>query len=227
MSTKNNNLSTLDSTWISDALPQREAVGSGSKDGGSVAPSLSGVNILLTDEHYKHSLGIVRHLGRVGAHVSIIATSKESLACRSRFCHQVILSDGPTVGALVGSTLRAIKQMHFDLVMPVSYPMTLALARRRDEVVAYTHLELAKTSAIERAADKARMMELARKIGVPVPKSFLVTELRDRGGELRYPVVVKPQKESPGRGPILYLQNSGELRDFLSAESESKLCCEN
>jgi len=185
-------------------------------------PGISGATVLVTDEHYKHSLGIVRQLGRLGAHVSVVAASKESLACRSRFCKEVILSDGHTVEALVETTLRAVSERRFDLVMPVSYPMTLALARRRDDLAAYTHLEVMGSEAIEQAADKAKMTQLAGRIGIPAPKTFLLTEVQGRLQELSFPVVIKLQKESPGRLPIRYVHNLTELKGILSAELGDK-----
>lgn len=185
-------------------------------------PSISGSTVLVSDEHYKHSLGIVRHLGRMGVRVTVVANSRDSLACRSRYCHGVILSSAPTLEALVETTLRAVKHNHFDLVMPVSYPMTLALAQRREQLTLYSHLELVESHAIERAAHKLKMTDLARQMGVPVPKTLLASQLWDHAGELTFPVVIKPQKESPGRPPIRYARNLEELENILSGELENE-----
>jgi len=177
--------------------------------------SLSRSAVLLSDEHYKHSLGIVRHLGRMGVRVTMVAASKHSLACSSRYCREVILSPAGTVEALVDTTLQAARQRHFDLVMPVSYPMTLALAKQREQLDSYTRLEVVASHTLERAADKAKMIVLAGKLGVPAPRTFSSSEIHERAGELIFPVVIKPQQESPGRPPIRYARNLRELWEIL------------
>jgi predicted ATP-grasp superfamily ATP-dependent carboligase len=100
--------------------------------------------------------------------------------------------------------------------------MTLALSRRRDYLAAYTHLELMESEAIEQAADKAKMTQLAGRIGIPVPKTFLLTEVQGRLKELCFPVVIKLQKESPGRLPIRYAHSLTELNHVLSTDLTSK-----
>ena len=133
---------------------------------------VAGLRALVSDEHYKHSLAIVRHLGRLGVHVEVVAASRSSLACRSRYCRSVVLSRSGCLEDLVEATLAAVRAGRFDLVIPVSYSMTRALARRRDELLGRARLELAETAAIELAADKLKMTELAASVGVPVPKTL-------------------------------------------------------
>jgi predicted ATP-grasp superfamily ATP-dependent carboligase len=177
---------------------------------------IAGSSVLLSDEHYKHSLGIVRHLGRMGALVSVVAGSRGSLACCSRYCRRVILSPAPSLEALVDTIVQAVQREHFDLVMPVSFPMTLALAKRRAELVPHTHLELVKSHAIERAADKLQIMQLAEQVGVPVPKTIIASQITEHRSELRFPVVVKLRKECPGHAPVRYANNLSQLERILA-----------
>src|SRR5215475_4800589 len=112
--------------------------------------SVSALNVLVCDEHYKHSLGIVRNLGRRGVNVDVLATSEDSLACRSRYRRRVVLSGSADIPGLIETALRAVKSERVDLVIPVSYSMTLAMARRKAEFLNYTRIELADSNAIER-----------------------------------------------------------------------------
>jgi predicted ATP-grasp superfamily ATP-dependent carboligase len=185
---------------------------------------LSAPRVLITDAHYKHSLAILRHLGKMGVHVSVVASTKDSLVARSKYCHETILSAGATVDAYVQSTLQAVRRSHYDLIIPVSYSMTLALARQRDQLLRYSHLELVDSKTIECAADKLQMAELARKIAVPVPQTFAPAnsdELRNGLHDLAFPVVVKPQNESPGHPPVRYAKNRKELELLLEKFSFS------
>jgi predicted ATP-grasp superfamily ATP-dependent carboligase len=180
---------------------------------------LRGAHVLVSDEHYKHALGVVRHLGRMGVNVSVVASSKDSLVCRSRYCKEVVLSLAANVDALVAVTLEIVQRQHFDLVMPISFPLTLAIGRLRDLFPAHTALELAASDAIERAGNKVQMTQLAEMIGLAAPKTFVPlseSDLTLRGGELRFPVVIKPKKESPGHAPVRYAKNAEELKHIFS-----------
>jgi predicted ATP-grasp superfamily ATP-dependent carboligase len=180
----------------------------------------SGVSVLITDEHYKSSLGLVRHLGRKGVRVSVVAVSKSSLACRSHYCQEVVPADSPGEEAIVEATLRAIRRRQFDLVMPVSYPITRALAQRKDEVRQYAGLEVAPLACIERAANKTAMMQLAEMTGVPVPKWCVPASAEEAirfATECGFPVVAKPQRESPGRS-VRIAQNCSDLRALWPAD---------
>lgn len=186
---------------------------------------LAAASVLITDEHYKHSLGIVRHLGQLGARVSVVASAKDSLVCRSRYCQETVFSTAPTIEGFVEATLQAVHRKHYDLVIPVSYPMTLALARHRSQLIHYTHLELVESNTIELAGNKVKMTELAGKIGVPAPRSFAPAspdEINSGLCELTFPIVIKPRKESPGHPPVRYARNRGELQKLLAGESFSE-----
>jgi predicted ATP-grasp superfamily ATP-dependent carboligase len=215
-------LSTVDVIPVGETAERYGPAPRAAKDLGTSARGIAGSTILISDEHYKHSLGIVRQLGRRRAQVSIVASSRDSLACRSRYCHEVILSPAATLEALVETVLRAVRARHFDLVMPVSYPMTLALARRRDELCRYTNLELVESEAIEMAANKAKMVDLASRLGVPAPRTFRSAEIQNHADQLTFPIVVKPQRELPGRSPVRYARNAEELEEILSGKTGEK-----
>src|SRR5215831_10530377 len=109
MLTRENEFSTVDLPLeVEAAVHGNGALALESNSPRSNAQGISGATVLVSDEHYKHSLGIVRQLGRMGAHISIVAASKDSLVCRSRYCKEVILSSAATVEALVETTLQAV-----------------------------------------------------------------------------------------------------------------------
>jgi predicted ATP-grasp superfamily ATP-dependent carboligase len=184
--------------------------------------ALAGIRVLVTDEHYKHSLGIVRQLGRKGVFVTLVAGSKESLACRSRYCREVILAESGRPESLVEKILQTLQRNHFDAVIPVSYTMTLALAERGDQVLKCTKLEVPPPETIALAANKLEMTRLAQRLGVPAPVTMRASEFEQHDTELRFPVVIKPQQESPGRPPVRYAQNKDQLLAILQEVSDSR-----
>ena len=188
----------------------------------AVSSSIAGASALVTDEHYKHSLGIVRHLGRQGVFISVAAGSKESLACRSRYCREVTLSADGRPDSLVQTIVGAVRQRHFDLVIPVSYTLTLALAQRKDQLLPYTRLEVPPSQAIAQAADKLQMTRLAEQVGVPAPRTVRPHELSRIQDSLLFPLVIKPQQESPGRPPLRYVHNEEQLWAVLEEHTNSR-----
>lgn len=195
----------------------------GLKASRSSRSSIAGMKVLISDENYKNSLGIVRHLGQMGVHVSVLARSPNSLVCRSRYCREVIPSRSETVESLVEAALNAVRERQFDLITPVSYALTLALAQRRHDFLPLTDLELVDSDTIELAANKLKMVELAESAGVPAPKTMKATDALSCNVDLKFPVVVKPQKESPGHPPVRFARNLEELRAALSRQEGATL----
>jgi predicted ATP-grasp superfamily ATP-dependent carboligase len=155
----------------------------------------------------------------MGVHVSVVTHRKDSLVARSKYCRETVPSAGSTVEDYVQSALQAVRQNKYDLVMPVSYPMTLALARKREQLIPFSHLELVDSKTIECAANKVKMAELAKQVGVPAPKSFVPTnldEIDDGLSGMKFPVVIKPQKETPGRCHVKYARDRSELQSLLA-----------
>jgi predicted ATP-grasp superfamily ATP-dependent carboligase len=187
----------------------------------AASQGIAGTHALVTDEHYKHSLGIVRQLGKQGVFVSVVAGSKGSLACRSRYCREVILARNGRTESLIETTLRAVQEKHFDLVIPVSYSMTLAFAQRKDQLLPYTQLELPPYETIAQAADKLEMIRRAKRMGVPTPRTIRASKRDPLDAELRFPLVIKPQRESPGRPPIRYVYRKEQLSAALLELSDS------
>ena len=203
--------------------PEEVTAARGSEPGrrGGQAGGIANLRVLVSDEHYKHSLGIVRQLGRLGAHVEVLAASRNSLACRSRYCRGVVHAGARTVEAMVAAILNVVRNGRFDLVIPVSSAMTRALAKRRAEILPFAQMELADSAAIEMASDKFAVTQLAERLGVPVPRTTPASHALRYADELRFPVVVKPRTEAPGRAPVRYAQSPGELRDILLASRTS------
>lgn len=172
----------------------------------------------MTDESYKHSLGIIRQLGRMGVRVSVVATSRDSLVCRSRYRSDIVWSKAATTEAVLEAALGAVKGKRYDLLMPVGFPMTMALAQAREQFIPYVNLELASTAKMVRAANKAEMADLAREVGVPAPRTSVLSgmdELESLVAGMAFPIVVKPKMESR-KGVVAYARTMAELRTICS-----------
>jgi predicted ATP-grasp superfamily ATP-dependent carboligase len=181
---------------------------------GKAAPrSISGMSVLVTDEHYKHTLGIVRRLGQAGVNVTLMANSSQSLVALSRHCKNILQVPEGGIGPLVEATLKAVQETNFDLLLPVGFTTTLAITHRRAEFERFVRLQLASPEKIELAANKKCMAELASTVDVPVPRTSLPSskaEWNTLAKDFTYPVVVKPLMETAGRS-VSYAMDQNEL----------------
>lgn len=81
--------------------------------------------------------------------------------------------------------------------MPMTEIATLLLTRHREELPPRCKLPFASAEAINRASDKAGIVELARTLGVPVPAFMLAStaiEAHALAPHLSFPLVIKPAR---------------------------------
>jgi predicted ATP-grasp superfamily ATP-dependent carboligase len=145
-------------------------------------------------------LQTARILAARGVPVIGIARDPDHFACRTRVCAQAYRAE--TAGPAL---IEALERLAPSLAAPaVLYPCTddavLALSRERERVQASYRLVLPDAHVVESLVDKVRFLELAERIGLPIPRSFVI---RDRAAAeaaaagLAYPAVVKPPYKSP------------------------------
>ncbi len=159
----------------------------------------SGLKVLVTDGHYKHTLAIVRGLGRSGHRVTVLASSPGDVAARSRYCAEIEHISTPR--DVAPQVLEILRRNPHDLVIPVGYATTLALSRIKRALSSVTQLETPELEQICFAADKERVHELAARLGIPVPATLYPQSretLESCAGRVGYPLILKARKESPG-----------------------------
>ena len=115
----------------------------------------------------------------------------------SRYTAQRVRYPDPAAApdAAVEALRRAAGDLRIDLIIPVSQELVLLLAgaRRRFDGVCAVAVPDAHAHAV--VSDKRATLELARRIGVPTPRSALVhttEEAQAVAPVLGWPVVVKP-----------------------------------
>lgn len=171
------------------------------------------MHVLVTDDSYKAALGIVRSLGRKGIRVSVLADSPIALASRSRYCTARYLVPPSSDRSFLSAVLSLFRRVGFDLVMPVGYATSVALAQHRQILDSFTRMEIADHHRLRAAADKMFTSRLAREVGVPIPGAFLPASFDDavtRSLQLRFPVVIKMPCETPG-AVVRYARTRQEL----------------
>lgn len=168
----------------------------------------------MSDASYKHTVGIVRTLGRRGHCVTVLASGPDDLASRSRYCSSVEYVPDSADPRFAVAVARVLERNPQDLIIPVGYAATLRLAESRDQLPQFVRMETADLAQIQFAADKARVRQLAMELRVPAPKTLYPSgfeELQECAAQFGYPMLLKPRCEGP-KGRVHCVRDANALR---------------
>lgn len=179
-------------------------------------------HVFVTDAGYKHTLGIVRSLGRKALTVDIGSSSNNiQLSSLSKYCHKSFIYPDPKINpnGFIHFFSKIKKMADYEVVIPVGYNTTFLLSMKKESLERDIRIPIADFLAMKVAANKADSILLAEKTDIPVPKTMFIqrySELDDLKN-IRYPVVVKGVYEG---GFVRYAYNRGDLeRKFLEIYS--------
>jgi predicted ATP-grasp superfamily ATP-dependent carboligase len=179
--------------------------------------------ILVTSAGRGCAISIIRALGRSGYRVIAADSISRSPGFRSRFASESIIYPAPEnhPQRFVEYLLKIVKEQDVKLLIPVTDFEILPIIAARDLFESITRVALPANNLLDRVNDKIKTFQLAKKAGVPVPKTFIARNSEDAlkfSEELSWPVVVKPQysKKLLNGNKIVsfgvdYAQNPNEL----------------
>ena len=173
------------------------------------------MSVFITDASYKHTLAIVRSLGRkniavdVGTHLHNPPLSSFSQYCRKSFVYPNPKKDPD---GFVRFFNKINKMLNYEVIIPVGYTTTLVLSMKKNILNGSVKIPITDFSSFKIAANKADSILLAEKIGVPTPKTIFLnhpSELEDLKIK-SFPVVVKGVYEG---GFVRYAYTKQDLKE--------------
>jgi predicted ATP-grasp superfamily ATP-dependent carboligase len=176
--------------------------------------------VFVTDGLLRKSVVVCQSLGRRGVDVTIGSTTRLSPAFFSRFCQEQMVYPSPVTQpeAFVATLLRYLSQHHHDVLLPTDDATLSLISRYRDAFERVTHVPIPQPRQLAYGLDKARMMVLAERLGIPHPRTGFVQNREQAQAfaeQLGRPVLIKPRSSSGGRG-IAYPE-PGAVGDAWSA----------
>jgi len=188
------------------------------------------VTVLVTEGEQRASLAVTRSLGRAGYRVVVCSRSGRSLAGASRFARAdvavaPVLDDPARYVEDVGA---AVRHHGARVVIPMTDASVVALLGGRERLGDGVVVPSSGLAGYRALADKASLLERARRLGVATPAQ---TVIRCPGGgvgvpdeleALPFPVVVKPARSvAPVGGrlrhfSVRHASDGGELRRVLA-----------
>ena len=155
-------------------------------------PSAVGVVVVGGDHP---GLAIARSLGRRGIPVYVL-DDQHCIASRSRYVARMVkarnvLNERETLDAVLELGRRF--QLRDWVLFPTRDEMVATFSRHRDVLAEFYKVTTGEWASVEWAWDKAKTYELAGKLGIPRPQTFVVNGIDElRSLNARLPLAIKP-----------------------------------
>jgi len=191
--------------------------------------------ILVTDAHRGNALAVIRSLGRQGYFVIAASCDPSSLGFRSKYAREQIFYPDPSQEplAFVDRLDETVRQHSIDLIIPVTDEAIIPLINDRQRFQGRCQIAMPETEAFQVVGDKMRTIDLAKKLGVPIPRTSFVVSVEqavEAVKEFDWPVVLKPQSsriyeegDSIRSYKVDYAKNEGELVEKMEEISSPVL----
>jgi len=148
------------------------------------------------------------------------------MAFYSRDVKHAVLSPDPVSqpDAFVRFVLELIQKHEIRLAVPMTDKALVLFERHRNDLERHTKLAMANSQALRRVLNKRDNLELARELGVPCPRQFLLEDRRqipEMIQALGFPIVIKRSSDPIESGvpqfksKVLYASNEAELRLYI------------
>ncbi len=153
--------------------------------------------VLVADVSRSCAVAIIRSLGRAGYKVIAADSDPNSIGFKSKYVWKTLLYPSPenNPDKAAELLLNEVKIEDIDLLIPTTEVVIQPIIKSRDLFEAQTRLALPSTEKYRIVTDKEKTMELARKVGVPVPRTEVVetaVEALQYADDLGWPIVLKP-----------------------------------
>ena len=153
---------------------------------------------LVLDAHLRQSLVTVRSLGRRGLSVAALDTVSNVPAFSSRWCQRGFVCPAAlATNDYVAYLHQLISRTGARVLIP-SHDGTIALLRQhRTRLEQRAHIALADEPAMSIAVNKERTLAVAKRLGIGVPRSLVVSTVSEVPAalkELALPAVIKPSE---------------------------------
>lgn len=181
--------------------------------------------ILVTDGDERSALATVRSLGRAGHRVYVTAHRRGSLAGASRYAADEAQVPKPDQdpNACVETVRDLVGSWGVDLIIPIAETSIHALLPVRRQL-AGARIPGPDYESFRAVCDKARLMDVARSMGIPTPHQVRIESPDERSealGRVEFPAVLKPAhsvvsaKEGYRKTNVQHVSNTREMDEAL------------
>src|SRR6266571_3246778 len=156
------------------------------------------MKVLVTGADQHQGLAVIRGLGLKGVPVVACGSETKSLGFYSRFTkeHYAYPSQHGDRERFIEAIMKILDESGAEMIINSLETTLVVLDGARSEIERRAVLASPDSQTLEVVIDKLRTMELARELGVPVPRTIhgsTAAEIVAQSDRLRFPVTIKPQ----------------------------------
>lgn len=184
------------------------------------------INVIVTDVKYRMALAPIRELAKKG--YGIIAADfenvpdKERLGNYSKYIkNKISLSESEEKFV---EDVKEICKTERNILLPVNRKSLTKVIENSNELSKYCDFLVPTKKALELADDKNTICQIAKKVGVPVPKTTSLEEHKDineMAKSVNYPCIIKYRNgEAMGKKPKDRYKIVNNEEEFIKAYTE-------
>lgn len=175
---------------------------------------------LLTNAESAKTLACIRALGTKGIDVYVTGYYKHAPAFHSKYCKKHFVVHCPSEeDAFLKDMLSIIKNENIDVLVPINSEETILLSKHATEITKHCKFPFEKYERMMLLHDKGKLMKLAAKLKVPIPKTFFINKASDLR-KVNFPCVVKVTRSKSSKG-VFYAKDMNELKKALKQHEAS------
>jgi predicted ATP-grasp superfamily ATP-dependent carboligase len=156
--------------------------------------------VLVTDGEDRHSLAIVRSLGRQGMDITSLAHDPNAITFLSRYVAKRITSPLSQNAREYGDfLLNEVRTGGYDVLVVCTEPVINILHSRHAEFEPYVKFALPPSDSLAITKDKIETLKLGESIGIPLPRTVFPESVEDalaRSREFELPFIIKGSRGS-------------------------------
>ncbi|MCD6367943.1 MAG: ATP-grasp domain-containing protein [Candidatus Aenigmarchaeota archaeon] len=168
--------------------------------------------LVLSGNAYK-TVSIVRSLGKKGIDVDVVGESKYAMSFYSKYCRNRYVIKSKDKEDWFKKLVWILKKNKYDLLIPQSEGDCIFLAKNKNRLP-YNCLFLPPVKSMEIAYNKELTMKLAKKLGIPIPRTWFISDISQLEKiKLKFPVVIK--SKLGGTRPTFVFDEKSFIKKYL------------
>ena len=152
----------------------------------------------MLDANQRSALAIIRSLGRHGVTVVAADHGNNALGAASKYVASSARYPDPAIspGSFVSAITALAERLRVDTIIPAT-DLTTMLLVSQPNLANFARLAAPPAASYEALTNKTRLLELAVKLGIPVPETRIAdtgTAIVNAASDIGFPVVLKPER---------------------------------
>lgn len=187
------------------------------------------MKILLLYADATQTLPVARSLRRKGHFVAGVFVSRLSYGYPSRFINKrYLFSNIENTDEYYGFVSEILTQTKYDTIIPMNDESAVMLSKYRTKLLNLASFVMPDFETFAKGYDKQKLMQLCEEKGYPHPKTTVVENGNIQAvdtSQLDFPLLIKPNYTSGGRGMTLVNNADELLRLFPEIYAAYGDCC--